>query len=267
MAESERWAIRTLEEGYWIRADFADLSIVVLHRYEEWRVAALGEGFKDLPHSGSAGDLPDGIEFQRWDNDPKDRSFQFRPTFPMLPVVAKPKSVLNLSPQGKASFFIGVPAWIEVVAECQGAMRSLAVFPTEELSKTWHGGQSDGHLGYALKTYARRVYEDHAWPEYEILCPIHLINDGKEMLAFDRLYLETDHLAVFEHGGRLWSNAARIRDVGENGEFGSITYGAKPSQPYDDALEITPPRKGKVRQSVMKSAFSKMLGSFNPMDE
>ena len=45
----------------------------------------------------------------------------------------------------------------------------------------------------------------------------------------------------------------------------NITYAARPAAPYEDAVEITPPRKGHVRQSTMRSAFTKVLGHFNPL--
>lgn len=264
---NEPWSIRTLADGHWVRRDFGRLSILVLRRYEEWRIVALEDVCKDLPASGSADDLPVGLEFQRWDNAPGDRRFRFRPCYPPLPVVAKPTTVLHLSPGGEASFFIGVPAWIEVVAECQGEMIPLLAFPTEELSKTWHGNESGGRLGFALKTFARRVFDAHVWPDQEIICPIHVVNDGESMLPFDRLCLDTDHLSIFEHNGRLWSNAARIRHQEGDGGAVSITYGSRPAKPYEDSVEVTVPRKGKVRQSMMKSAFARMMGNFNLMNE
>jgi len=267
MNSGERWANRTLNDGEWLRADFSDLSIVVWNAYEEWRVAVLSDEQKGLAQSGVTEDLPEGLEFERWDNDPNDNTFAFRPTYPPMPVVARPLSILNLSPKASASFFVGIPAWIEVMAECQGKVISLTAFPTVELSKTWHGNHLAGNLGYALKTYARRVFEPEAWPLYDIVCSFNVVNEGEKMMPFNRLYLQTDHLSVFEGEGRLWSNAARIRSGGKVEDLSDVTYGNRPTKPYDEAKEITEPRKGKVRRSTMSSAFSKVLGSFSPMDE
>lgn len=263
----DRWCKHTLDDGSWIRQDFGDLSIVVLRAHEEWRVARTVVVDEPSPRSGVLKDLPDGLEWERWDNDPKDASFHFRPTYPTLPVVAKPLSVLNLSPKGSASFFIGIPAWIEVVAECEGRLQPLTAFPTTDLSKTWHGTPLVGHLGYALRTYARRMFEEEQWPVYDIVCPISLANDSEAMLPFNRLYLETDHLSVFELDGRLWSNAARIRSSAEHADLSDITYATRPAKPYESAVEITPPRKGRARKSTMRSAFNKVLGTFNPLDD
>ncbi len=268
MSHSERWNTRTLGDGEWLRADFGRLSVLVLNRSEEWRVARIeGEAAEGIGESGKAGDLPEDISWERWDHDPKDTRIAFRPTYPVMPVVARPHSVLNLSPKGEASFFIGVPAWIEVMAECQGGMLGLTALPTEVLSKTWHGTPLSGRLGFALRTYARRVFEPEVWPEYEVVCPISIVNDGDVMLPFDRLYLETDHLSVFEKNGRLWSNAARIHVGAENSDLSNITYAKGPAAPHQDAVEVTPPRKGRARRSTVQSAFNRMLGSFNPLQE
>jgi hypothetical protein len=268
MSLSERWNVRALADDGWIRVDFGPLRLLVMNTREEWRVASLMDGAGDgWPERGRAQDAPEDIVWQRWDHDPKDTRISFRPAFPGMPVVARPHSVLNLSPKGEASFFVGIPAWIEIMAECQGEMMLLTGFPTEELSKTWHGTPLVGSLGYALRTYARRVFEPEVWPEFEILCPIGIVNDGEATLPFERLYLETDHLSVFEKDGRLWSNAARIHVASGDTDLNNITYAPRPAAPNQDAEEITLPRKGRARQSTMRSTFTKVLGHFNPLDE
>ncbi|HEX5791184.1 MAG TPA: hypothetical protein VFY13_08515 [Luteolibacter sp.] len=261
-----RWSKQTLADGAWLRADFGELSMVVLNAQQEWRIARLKPGQMTLPAAGGLRDLPDGLDWERWEHAPGDTQFHFRPTYPTLPVVARPLSVLNLAPKGAVTFFIGIPAWIEIVADCEGNAVPLTAFPTIELSKTWHGTPLAGHLGFALKTRARRVFEPAGWSEYEIACPISLANDGEAMLPFNRLYLETDHLSVFEHEGLLWSNAARIRSADAQAELSDITYAKRPAKPYDAAVEITPPRKGRARKSTMRSAFNKVLDSFNPLE-
>ena len=182
-------------------------------------------------------------------------------------MVAKPLSVLNISPKGVADFFIGVPAWIEVMAECQGDLIPLNAYPTELLSKTWHGTNLVGSVAFALKTYARRTFVAKDWPEHDIVCSISISNKGGEMLPFDRLYLETDHLAVFENEGRLWSNAARISSGKDGAGLSDIIYAAKPTKPNDEAVELTVARKGYVRRSTMKTAFSSLLGQFTSFDD
>lgn len=267
MNVKEHWSEQVLTEGQWTRFEMAELSMVVLNACEEWRITLLPEEHNDLPSCGSMQELPAGLEWERWDNDPMDSKLRFRPTYPNLPVVARPLSVLNISPKGSANFFIGIPAWIEVMAECQGSLIPLKAYPTEELSKTWHGTNLVGSLGYALKTYARRVFQAEDWPEHDIVCPISIVNKGGEMLPFDRLYLETDHLAVFESDGRLWSNAARILSGQKGADLSDIAYAARPVEPHDKAEQRTPARKGFVRRSTMQTAFTSLLGQFTSFND
>lgn len=268
MSLSERWTPGILEDGEWIREDFGRLSIVVMNLYSEWRVAAYPGGAPEgMPRSGTAADLPAGIEWERWDHDRKDLRLQFRPAFPTTPVVARPHSVLNLSPKGQASFFVGIPASIEVLGMCQGEMLQLTGFATQVLSKTWHGTPLSGRLGCSLRTYARRVFKSEEWPEWDIVCSIGIVNEGKVTLPFERLFLETAHLSVFEKSGRLWSNAARIRVATEETNLSNITYATRPGAPNEDAVEVTAPRAGRIRRSTIHSAFAKVLGHFNPLEE
>lgn len=267
MSFSDPWGTLEIQDGRWIRKDFGPLSLVVMNCRSEWWVAGLHDV---TPHGlGFEGDAEaaEAINsWERWDRDPKDFRLYFRPSFPDLSVVARPLGALSLSPKGKTSFFVGMPAWIEVFGECQGEMVRLTSVPTEVMSKTWHGSPLSGNLGYALKTHAGRVFEPSMWPEHEIVCSISIVNEGSHNLPFERLYMETGHLAVFEKDGRLWGNAARIRSGADGANINNITYSQRPAAPFDDAVEISPARDGALRKSTIQSAFSKVLVHFTPFD-
>lgn len=268
MSISDPWTTRTIPDGRWIRQDFGPLSLIVMNHFSEWRVATFPAGApENCACEGAADELSEALPWERWDRDPKDSRCHFRPAYPPLPVVARPRSVLNLSPQGTATFFIGIPAWIEIFGECQGKMTYLTAIPSEVMSKTWHGSPLAGNLGYALKTYARRVSEPDIWPDHEIVCSIGIVNERVEYLPFERLYLETQHLAVFGKDQRLWGNAARIRSNPVENATSEVTYAPRPAAPNTDADELTPPREGPRRKSTIQSAFSKVLGHFNPLDD
>lgn len=268
MQAFERWKPQTLPEDQWIRHDFGSLSIVVLSINEEWRIGTYENGATEcMAVRGTSENEPMDVTWERWDRDPKDSKVQFRPVFPDMPVVTRPRCVLNLSPKGKATFLVGIPAWIEILAECQGKMIPLTAIPTEKLSKTWHGTPLTGQLGYSLRTFARRNYEPDQWPPFEILSSISIVNEGEKSLPLERLFLETDHLAIFEKEDRLWSNAARIRIAAQSDDMGNITYASRPFEPNEDATEITPPQKGKVRRSTFESTFAKVFGQFHSTSE
>ncbi len=268
MSVFEPWATRAVAEGRWVRQDFGPLSLLVMNFRGEWRIAKFPSGAPEgLRWEGRADEVDQQFDWERWDREGKDSRLHFRPAYPNLPVVARPKSALYLSPKGNATFFVGIPAWIDVFGECQGTMLRLKTIPTEVMSKTWHGSPLAGSLAYALGTYARRVFERETWPAHEIVSSIGIVNEGKEHLPFQRLYLETQHLSVFEKDSRLWGNAARIRVDVQETNVSNVTYAPRPGTPFDDAVEITPPREGRRRKSTIQSAFSKVMGHFNPLDD
>lgn len=268
MSLSEPWGEHLLTEGHWLRQDFGPLAVVVMNLHEEWRVAAFPNGAPaGLGMAGHATELPADLDWERWEHGPKDCRVRLRPAFPLLPVIARPRSPLHISPSGQATFFIGIPASVEVLGECHGHLISLLAMPIERLSKTWHGTPLAGSLGFALKTHARRVFEPQEWPAHDIVCSISIVNDGPTSLPFERLYLETQHLAVFEKGGRLWANAARLRVNAQEHNLSNITYASRPAAPNEDAQELTPPPEGRLRRSTIHSAFARVLGHLNPLGD
>jgi hypothetical protein len=264
MACSDRWHERTLEDGGWLHARFGRLTLVVFSTSEEWRVAALHDAGTDLL---SAGDPPaDDLPWQRWDRAKEDVKLRFRPVFPDRPVVIRPQSPLNLSPRAKALFYVGIPAFIELAAHSGGQYTTLRAWPSDPPTNTWHGTPVAGTLCHSVKTRARRRYVADDWKEMSILSTIEISNTGSDTLPFERLFFETGHLGVFEHGGRLWSNHARIRTGERDDPLSGVIFGEKPHGDAAAGTLLTPPRLGKARRSFLKEAFSSILGSSSPSD-
>lgn len=258
MFASDRWQERILQDGEWLCARFGGLTLVVHSLLDEWRVASL--------HGDQCGCLkdvampPEDLPWQRWDRGPRDEKFQFRPVFPDRPVIIRPRSPLNLSPRAKALFYVGIPAFIELHAHSEGQYERLAAWPTDPPSNTWHGTPIDGRLCYAVKTRARRQFTPEDWQELSIISTIEIANSGSHTMPFERLFFETGHLAVFEHLGRLWANHARIRTGEKDDTLSGMVFGGKPFGDAAGGIELTPPRLGRVRRSMLTQAFSTFLG-------
>lgn len=253
------WNDRTLADGERLRADFADLTLVIHSFMEEWRVAVVDPSrrseLEDLDN------LPEDLPWERWDRGPEDTTLSFRPVFPDRPVIVRPRAPLHLSPKAKALFYIGIPSWIELSAEVEGDRRVLCAWPTVRLSNSWHGDPTSGILCYASKTRARRQFVTEEWADYDIATTIEISNQTENTLPFDRLLMETDHLAIFSHGGRLWSNHARIRAADDDSDLDGIVFSPKPYDGAAEAAEISPARKGMVRRSGIRAAFASVLGT------
>lgn len=263
MTISSRWHDRTLAEGEWTRFDIGELTIIVRSIYEEWRLAIFRGEERAKLSDDPATPPSDDWSWERWDRAPDDKKLYFRPAFPDRPVITKPRSTLHLSAQGRTHFYVGVPAFIDVHADCEGVMTKLTTIPSVPLSNTWHGTPMAGTLCYASRTRARRYYDPSEWPPEEILCTFDIINERSTTLPFERLYLDTGHLAVFEKDENLWANACRIRVEKTSESLSDITYATKPSAPNDDAEELTPPRAGRSRRSKLSDAFRPILDPFH----
>lgn len=258
MIASERWQERTLHDGEWLWVRFGGVTLVVLSIVDEWRVAALYGGecewLKEVEMP------PEDLPWQRWDRGPDDVKLQFRPVFPDRPVIIRPRSPLNLSPRAKALFFVGIPAFIELSAHSEGQYERLAAWPSDPPSNTWHGSPIAGKLCYSVKTRARRQFTPQDWQELSIISTIEIANSGSHIMPFERLFLETGHLAVFEHLGRLWANHARIRTGEKDDTLSGMVFGGKPFGDAAAGVELTVPRLGRVRRSMLTQAFSTFLG-------
>lgn len=259
MAHPEPWHERRLGDGEWLRADFAELTLLVHSTVEEWRVAVIPD--LQAPGELSPDSLPDGVAWTRWDRAPGDTGLCFRPVFPDRPVIVRPREVLNLSPRAKALFHIGIPAWIELSAQVEGSHERLSAWPSTRLSNSWHGDPTAGELCYATKTRARRRLDAETWAGFNIITTVEISNQSTKTLPFERLFLETDHLAIFEHRGMLWSNHARIRASEGADELDGIAFSPTPFGDASGGSEISPARRGIVRRSKLKAAFSTVLGT------
>ncbi len=264
MAATERWHERTLKDGEWLRADFGELTLVVLSILEEWRVAALYGKQRDVLKGAEM--PPDDLPWERWDRGAEDVKLRFRPVFPDRPVIVRPRAPLHLSPRAKANFFVGIPAFIELNAHSEGQYERLSAWPSDPPSNSWHGTPISGTLCYSVKTRARRQFIAEDWQELSIISTIEIANTGSHTLPFERLFYETGHLAIFEHEGRLWSNHARIRTGEKDDSLSGIVFGKKPFGDAAAGVELTPPRLGRVRRSMLKEAFSTFLGVTQPDD-
>ncbi|MBL47911.1 MAG: hypothetical protein CMP28_03040 [Roseibacillus sp.] len=264
MPENTSWEPRELAQDRWFRTTIGPLNLILLRRFDEWRVGTVDLAqFSELPESGHRKDLPSSIEWERWDCDDDDSLLHLLPSFPEWPIVAKPNTSLTIAPYGHALFYVGIPASIEVRGQCSGEMRRLTLVPTDSLSKTWHGDRSEGEPCYSLRTRARRHFDPEDWLEHDVIVAVDLVNEGEESFEFERLFLDLGHFSIFHHGGRLWSNACRIRITEDEEEGNDITYAPKPLDPATDATEVAHARAGKTRRSKLRRAFASVIDVIN----
>lgn len=253
-------APNSIAVGKWRRFLFHNLTLLVSRQLDEWRyISWTGVGPVELESDeGDNSALPADLDFIRWDCAANDQSLTLLPAYPDLPVIASPRGHISIPAGGAAEYILGIPAFIEIKAECEGVQTSLGSIASTILHKTWHGNQHHGTACYSLRTKARRSLDEAHTDAYatDIICQIQVRNECDEPTSFERLYLETGHHAIFEKDGQLWGNAARIRVDDPDENFTRITYSDQPLEPAKDATPLVPPRAGATRKSVLRQPFS-----------
>jgi hypothetical protein len=132
-----------------------------------------------------------------------------RPVLPDRALVAKPDRSLTLLAGESAQFFLEIPVWFRMNA---GADRQVQVFeePLTVLSNTWFGDPVTGELCYALATRLHQGLSSIAPSAWRAVCPMAVTNDSATDLAFERICLHVQNLAVFRGDERLWTNGLEV---------------------------------------------------------
>jgi hypothetical protein len=120
-------------------------------------------------------------------------------------IVAKPDRSLTLLASESAQFSLEIPVWFRMNA---GVERQVQVFeePLAVLSNTWFGDPVNGELCYSIATRLHQGMSSIVPKAWRAVCPIAVTNDYATNLAFERICLHVQNLAVFRGAERLWTN-------------------------------------------------------------
>jgi hypothetical protein len=131
-----------------------------------------------------------------------------QPALPDRAIVAKPDRSLTLLAGESAQFFLEIPVWFRMnVGE-----RLVQVFeePIGVMSNTWFGDPVNGELCYVLATRLHQGMSSIVPTAWRAVCPMAVTNDSATNLAFERICLHVQNLAVFRGDDRLWTNALSV---------------------------------------------------------
>ncbi len=232
------------------------LDLWVEHTEHEWRTASRLAPERD---QGGAEEvvcdqLPDDLEVRRWTvGDTGETKLLLRPAMPDRPVAVRTADPVVLLPGSEASFFVGVPIWIELLIGAEDGQKLLET-PTVVLSNSWFGTPAEGEVCYALRSRARRNFDELEDLPYRTICPTSVRNESSEPLSIQRLFLRTAPLSIFRGDRYLWSNAGTLRYHGEE-KPGQIVYEKKPPG-FDHAGAVL----RKAREPGRTSFLAKSLG-------
>lgn len=255
-------------DGEYRALKIGDLCLIIAKRYTEWHISEYRGQVMPFPDYGSLSNLPLDLSWIRWEASDDDSVFLINPSLPNLPVISQPSSPVSLPPGAQARFFIGVPAYIKVMAKCNGSFIELATFPMVTLSYTWKGvpkGEREsttrGEVCVSLQTKARRVFDQESFSAGSIICTIEISNHKKTPIQFSRIRLDTAHLFLYLSEHNAWANYCRY-DLYENSELDTIIYASGPPREAGRNVEISPPRVRESRPERKSGALDMLVDQF-----
>ncbi len=179
-----------------------------------------------------------------------------QPVLPDRGIVAKPDRSLTLLAGESAQFFLEIPVWFRMNV---GSLRQVQVFeePLAVMSNTWFGDPVNGELCYVLATRLHQGMSSIVPRAWRAVCPMAVTNDSATDLAFERICLHVQNLAVFRGTERLWTNSLSVLFRGaEQASHIQVSPGAPAFEP--DLAPAAPARQPAESWDIRKT-FSRIM--------
>jgi hypothetical protein len=208
LAVWNEWDLAPKQTAVWT---FPERRIYVERIEQEWHVLA-------VPGATGAGEASRAIiERSKKPASSEWRHYLSRESGPVHPqpvlpdrgIVVKPDRSLTLLAGESSQFFLEIPVWLRMNA---GSDRQVRVFeePLAVLSNTWFGDPVNGELCYVLATRLHQSMSSMGPSVGRAVCPMAVTNDSATDLAFERICLHVQNLAVFRGAERLWTNSLSV---------------------------------------------------------
>jgi len=174
------------------------------------------------------------------------REFFLRPVLPDRPLVVKPQGAAVIPDGEDATFYILLPAHIEMVVSASGHEVVLGSVPSRTLSDTWFGPPTEGELCYSLPFNTEQDEQDLSPLPHDIVWPVEIRNRSSEDLRFEKLCLRPNYVGLYSGDTHLWSSPVSItRESSFKGT--AVRYSKTPSTLEADLMELAKPRKREDR--------------------
>ena len=218
-----------------------------------------------MPRIPRAGIFAESVDWPEGDRDTHRFALSettdgvfLRPLSPDRPVVARPKTSLEVLPGQRARVFMSSPLWVEIAAGTDPAI--LCELPAKRLSETWFGATTrHGEVSYALKTSARTDLAEMPRAQYRLLTPIVIENLASDSLSVERLSLPVPYLTIYQaSNGDAWSNEIHMLRT-ENGGMAALDVRQGAPAEALEARLLSEPRKVAAQGQLFR-AFGSLLG-------
>ena len=254
LAVWDDWDLGHKQTAVWT---FPECRIYVERIEQEWHVLSVADATNVREASRTFVDRSRKPASSEWRHYLSRESGPVRPQ-PVLPdrgIVVKPDRSLTLLAGESAQFFLEIPVWFRMNA---GGERQVRVF--EEaltvMSNTWFGDPVTGELCYVLATRLHQGMSSIAPAAWRAVCPMAVTNDSATDLAFERICLHVQNLAVFRGAGRLWTNSLSALFRGaEQASHIQVSPGAPEFEP---GLEPAAPARQPAESWDIRRTFSRI---------
>jgi hypothetical protein len=208
LAVWNEWDLAAKQTGVW---SFPQRTIYVERIEQEWHVLSVASATPAREASRALIDRSAKPASSGWRHYLSRESGPVRPQ-PVLPdrgIVVKPDRSLTLLAGERSQFYLEIPVWFRMNA---GGERQVRVFeePITVLSNTWFGDPVNGELCYVLATRLHQSMSSMQPSACRAVCPMEVTNDSATDLAFERICLHVQNLAVFRGAERLWTNGLSV---------------------------------------------------------
>lgn len=259
-----------IANGCYARFNIGDLQLIIAKSASGWDACFNYETGENIAEQGEIGELPANLRWQKWLAHAEDSKISLQPALPPLSVIARSQYPLIIPPGVKTRFYIGIPLFVELQAECGGSMSALDCVPSEILSYSWKGeilsnGNSSttrGEVCYALSKHTQRSYEAGEFADNKLVCSFEVVNKRNEAVPFARIVLNGAHFSVFQGEHNLWTNSCRLVIARDSSLDGLIISATPPSESAFGG-ELRAPREGKKRRLIGGSALDMLTKGFD----
>jgi len=256
------WKTTTIPPGDPRHWELGPLDLWVRHYDGEWQVAHQTTDNNSLDHRSTVArpaDFPLDKPYQRFafDSPDKEGNFTLKPEFPDRSIVSKPLVNVMIPANSSASFYCGVPLWINLSVGIGEQSRHLCTVPTCNLSRTWFGTPRDGEPCYASSTKASRNFRELEPYQFRVICPVTIHNRCSESLPFERICMRVKHLKLFQGEQYLWSNEIRVTKSSPF-EISQVTYSSTPPATEPILGELAPSKEKVSTGGLLLRTFNNL---------
>ena len=249
------WGETAFAEGDCLRWRVGPLGFWVRRTPMEWQVAERHYETEGLAIAEWLPSAPEDAAWTRWAAGSVLPPVRVRPVLPDRPVVVRPAQPFRILKGGVAKIYVRTPVWVRVELATEPEPLEITDLATVRLSNTWFGSLFEGVLCYWTETAARRSLKGVVSRPHLVTTPMVIHNAVEEEMPIEKICLHTQHLAVYEAGGALWTSEVKLErsdpDPTKPDRF-DISDGPPEEAPGATLLSAA---REKPRGGVLASAF------------